>query len=79
MAITRKPKAQSVDVDTLIHKGGSVATTEAPKAKVMQVSLRIPVDLLERLNQALESRAVKLPRHTWILEAIAEKLERESV
>lgn len=78
MAITRKPKAQPADVDALIRKGGSVATT-ASKAKVAQVSLRIPVNLLERLNLALERRPVKIPRHTWILEAIAEKLDRESI
>ncbi len=77
MAITPKPKSHPVDVDSLISKGGSVATTETPTPKVTQVALRIPADLLERLNYALDNRPVKLPRHTWILEAIAEKLDRE--
>ncbi len=83
MAITRKPKAKPVDVDSLINKGGSVATTGAPKAKaaqkVTQVALRIPADIAGRLNHALDNRSVKYPRHTWILEAIAEKLDRESI
>ncbi len=79
MAITRKPKSQpGVDVETLISKGGSVAKAEPSKPKITPVALRIPTDILERLDYGLESRPVKLPRHTWILEAIVEKLDRES-
>jgi len=80
MAITRKPKSNpNVDVDTLINKGGSVVKVETPKPKVMPVALRIPTDILERLEHVLASRPVRLPRHTWILEAIVEKLDRESI
>jgi hypothetical protein len=86
MAVTRKPKtsvaAESVvDVDALIRKGGTVAgqETKAPKEqdKPSPVILRIPSELLERIEQARQKRPVRIPRHTWLLEAVVEKLERE--
>ena len=41
------------------------------------VVLRVPEKLLNDLDAAVEQRSVRIPRHTWLLEAIAEKLERE--
>lgn len=89
MSITRKPQpampageTPTVDVDYLINKGGSVphqeSTTGAGKLKVTAVILRIPGEIGQRLDQALRARPVRIPRHTWILEAIVEKLDRES-
>lgn len=87
MAITRKPKSPSAsaseaEIATLIGKGGSAParteTTPAEKPKVTPVALRVPTELIDRLDASLERRTVRIPRHTWILEAIAEKLARES-
>ena len=89
MSITRKPQPPvsggeppKVDIDYLIGKGGSVPTQQPPtggdKSKVTSVILRIPGEIGQRLEQALQARPVRLPRHTWILEAIVEKLDRES-
>lgn len=86
MAITRKPKpsvpsSAAVDIEALINKGGSVATTAAapvPAAdKPAPVVLRIPADVLERVDRQVEARAVKMPRHTWLMEAVIEKLARD--
>jgi hypothetical protein len=89
MAITRKPKASSaaapaaVDIDALINKGGSVSgqpaitPTEDSAAKPVPVVLRVPGDVLVKVDQALKTRRVRIPRHTWLLEAVVEKLERE--
>lgn len=86
MAIARKPKkndaGSSVDVDALINKGGSVAQVNQPASDIplpaeRQVALRIPVNMLGDIDSSLKRRTVRIPRHTWILEAIAEKLERE--
>lgn len=84
MPITRKPKAtvpQRVDVDALISKGGGVAEREPQPDKkestTSSVVLRIPAHLLGRIDEALASRLLKTPRHTWLLEAVLEKLERE--
>jgi hypothetical protein len=82
MAITRKPKAvpgSVVDIDALIHKGGSIAGSEAPQRsdRPAPVVLRIPADVLTQVDTAVQRRPVRIPRHTWIMEAIVEKLERE--
>jgi hypothetical protein len=81
MAIARKPSrkaAAPVNVEALINRGGSSGTREEQEAKTTPILLRIPAGMMERLDSALKGRPVKLPRHTWILEAIHEKLTRES-
>jgi len=82
MPISRKPKPKEtppgVDVDALIEKGGSVASTKTTTSKTKSVVLRLPTDLLVRIDQARATKPLKLPRHTWLLEAVVEKLERES-
>ena len=87
MAITRKPKAaeshqaSGVDVDALINKGGSVARTAAAEkdGKDMErVNIRMPTDFLQQIDAAVKRRRIKTARHTWILEALAEKLDRET-
>ena len=84
MAITRKPKKNTeiadLDVNTLINRGGSSAQTEINQKRLgeKQVALRIPYPMLEKINKSLQQKTIRMPRHTWILEAIAEKLERES-
>ncbi len=86
MAISRKPKPQAnganadVDVDALISKGGTVASSQTlPRiADTATVNLRMPVGLVERIDDALKVQPIKKPRHTWLLEAVMEKLERES-
>jgi hypothetical protein len=69
-----------VDVEALISTGGTTAgsPTEEEKKAATPVLLRVPTDLLDRVDRRLSMRAVKIPRHTWILEAILEQLEREA-
>ena len=43
-----------------------------------RLSLRIPPDLGARVKQASQARLVRTPVHTWIVEAILEKLAKES-
>lgn len=85
MAITRKPQQleavpDNVNVEDLINRGGSVARAAPepkPKRRASYVQLRLQPELLLRIDAAIAGRAVPVPRHTWLLEAIAEKLERE--
>lgn len=83
MAIARKPRrpaGQAVDIDALINRGGTPSGTpgEAERpVKASPILLRIPAGMLERIDAILKARPVKVPRHTWILEAIHEKLARE--
>ena len=84
MALSAKPirpAPKPVDaVEAFISKGGSVPV-EAPSgkaAKAPQHPLKFPAgDLFERLERARGASDVKLPRNTWILQAIAEKLSRD--
>lgn len=83
MAITRKPQrpsaAAAADVEALIRRGGSPSGVEPEETqpRPTPILLRIPADIMDRLDASLKARPVKLPRHTWILEAIHEKLTRE--
>jgi hypothetical protein len=84
MAISRKPKPvapapTSVDIEALIRKGGSVAGEEgsAARLKLAPVVLRLPPTMLAKVDAAVQTRVVPTARTTWIMEAIAEKLERE--
>lgn len=89
MALARKPKAKPAQkdeksIEELINRGGGVPS-EAPalqygagEGALVRVSLRLPKDLADQIETAVESRAIRTPRHTWILEAIHEKLEREA-
>lgn len=84
MAISRRPKQSSsaaanhVDVDALIKKGGSVAGKNGAEKSIVPVILRVPEDILEKVDASVQARRIKTPRHTWLLEAVLEKLERES-
>lgn len=94
MAIARKPRqsagasaAATVserDIEALIRKGGSVArhprapAAAAPSGEAARVVLRIPAALLEEVDAAVKARSPRIPRHTWLLEAVQEKLEREA-
>lgn len=87
MALSAKPArpaAKPADpVEAFISKGGSVPA-EAPAvekaAKGAQHPLKFPADsdLFERLEHARRASVVRLPRNTWILQAIAEKLARDA-
>jgi hypothetical protein len=85
MAISRKPKqssstAKNVDVNALINKGGSVGGKNGGQERdAVPVILRVPEDILEKVDASVQARRIKTPRHTWLLEAVLEKLERESV
>ncbi len=83
MAVTRKPKPQDssaeADVMALIEKGGSVATNKPKRTrtKPQLVQLRLSREVVDRIDSVIQSRLVPPSRHTWLLEAVYEKLQRE--
>ena len=81
MAVTRKPKPQDssaeADVMALIEKGGSVATNKPKRTKPRLVQLRLSYEVVDRIDSVIQSRLVPPSRHTWLLEAVYEKLQRE--
>lgn len=88
--ISKKPKNVGIltekDIDALINKGGNVPAEQKPEvvnktkkqpSKKIPVQLRLPQDLLEIIDGIIEDRVVRVSRHAWFLEAIAEKIEKE--
>jgi len=76
-----RPENIDVRTEAFINKGMQAQTGEAPRpaetAKATKVLLTIPADSHSRIEAVLAERRVRIPRHTWLLEAIIEKLERE--
>ena len=44
---------------------------------VAALTVRVPRALISDIDQERKTRAVRVPRNTWILEAVVEKLGRE--
>ena len=92
MAITakpQKPSTPSVDVEALINKGGSVAAPAAAQDdgvksvvpdsdETKSVLLRVPLDILQTVDAQIKGKRPRVPRHTWILEAMLQRIERDS-
>ena len=80
MAVRRKPST----VTEFIESGGAEPAL-APDSKkngnsavpIQPLKLRLEVDLLNQVDQAVTSRRPAPSRHQWILEAIYEKLDRD--
>ena len=83
MTISQRPnrdKATNAKVMAFVDKGGSAAAgqDDGGEGKLPQHPLKFPKgDLFDRLERCRKASTVKLPRNTWILQAIAEKLERD--
>ena len=78
MAVTRKPQVvPEREIEALIAKGGSVATAAPTPPDVKLVPVRMEATLLARLDQAVQAQPIKIPRNTWVLQAIVEKLTRD--
>ena len=44
---------------------------------VAALTVRVPRAIISDIDQERKGRAVRVPRNTWILEAVVEKLDRE--
>lgn len=79
MAISRKPKKETdiseAVIKAIIEKGGSIAAQDNLEEKKKNLQLRLETDLINQIDAARKSKRVPPSRHTWILEAIYEKLQ----
>jgi hypothetical protein len=74
---------QTNGLEELAHPSGAqpAAGRHGPdevSGKPSTVVLRVPPKILKEVDAAVQARPVRIPRHTWLLEAIVEKLEREN-
>ena len=85
--ITRKPRTitnktshpTETEIQAVIRKGLSGSPGPADDEEEAQVKLRLPAALLRRVDAAVRAQPIKTPRHRWLIEAIVEKLGRESL
>jgi hypothetical protein len=81
MAIRSKPQRQPDDdrrINALIDKGGTVPTKTADKSRPMLVQLRLSRDLIQLIDKTRKKRTVPPSRHSWILEALLDKLKADT-
>jgi hypothetical protein len=83
MAITRKPIEEPVAesnpaaYEAYLRKGGSAAQTQEGRAKDVRFTLQIPGPLCQQLDELRRQSPVNTSRHHWVLEAIAQRIQRE--
>lgn len=81
MAITRKPHspapASAVDVEALINKGGTAPKQTPERDTPVAMVLRLPAALAEQIDTFLKAKLIRIPRHTWILQTLHDKLAEE--
>ncbi len=63
---------------TLPKAGTAVGKRSTAAREVIPVNLRIEPATLEQINASVQRRRVRTSRHTWIMEAVIEKLDREA-
>lgn len=76
----RRPPSQATEkkLEEFVSQGGSTAAKPAQNSRTeATVNLRIPVDVLAQVDEAVKQRRLPTPRHRWLLEAILEKLDHE--
>ena len=73
-SVLRRPQ----DIDAVINRGGtSSGSQEENQEKERIFNLRVPESLVRQVDALRKRRTGKISRNTWILEAIADKVERE--
>jgi hypothetical protein len=78
MSITRKPTDENPSYEAYLRKGGSAASLEPGSPKDVRFTLQIPGPLCQQLDQLRQQSPVKTSRHHWVLEAIAQRIQREA-
>jgi hypothetical protein len=77
MALRKRPKPEETDQWIQAANVEDDQLSEESEKEIQSVRVRIPVDLLEEIDQLVGKRQPKTSRHNWILEALYEKVKRE--
>lgn len=75
-----KPPRTTLDkrAEEIIDRAPAVAAGDVPEQRdEVALTVRVPPTTLQRINVLVKARRNKIPRHSWLLEAIYEKLDRE--
>lgn len=82
MVLSKKLKKDEspISLESLILKGGTSGIDKIEPENldnVKKVQLRVPLIKLNQIDELVAKRPGNLARHTWIMEAIEEKLKRD--
>ncbi len=90
MPVSRRPKARTEEEfinqanDNILLDPKVISNLEPSEnqldseSDIQPLKLRVPRDLVKDIDHLLSQRKPKISRHNWILEALYEKLERDS-
>lgn len=81
MAITKKPTTNLISetyIKAIIEKGGSAVQEEKDDTIRKNLQLRLEPNLISQIDSSRKLRMVPPSRHSWILEAIHEKIQRDN-
>ncbi len=87
MALARRPAMPApkseAEIEALISKGGtppanSRSRRDNGERDEIPLKLRVPPKLLRHIDEPVLRRAVRIPRHSWLIEALVEKVERDA-
>lgn len=57
-------------------KADTISSKRQPMEARVPVTIRLPEDLIARIDQERKQRAVPISRNNWLFEAAIEKLEK---
>lgn len=85
-AVNRKPGSNAPPggeeaIAKFISKGGSVPNELPPHDDgrgEARINFRLPGDMLAEVDAAIKHRRIRISRNTWLLEAVQEKLDRDT-
>ncbi len=90
MPVSRRPKARTEEEfinqanDDILLDPKVISNLEPSEnqldseSDIQPLKLRVPRELVKDIDNLLSQRKPKISRHNWILEALYEKLERDS-
>ncbi len=90
MPVSRRPKARTEEEfinqanDDILLDPKVISNLELSEnqldseSDIQPLKLRVPRELVKDIDNLLSQRKPKISRHNWILEALYEKLERDS-
>jgi hypothetical protein len=65
-------------IEAYLRKGGSAANAQSGGPKDVRFTLQIPGPPCQQVDQLRQQSPVKTSRHHWVLEAIAQMIQREA-
>lgn len=79
MTVKKKIEKNTASIDPLnyINQGSEVRSDVEQKSARKGLCIYIPKDFLSKIDKTLKKR-IGISRNAWILEALQEKMERES-